>query len=236
MDSIQENIRKVARQISQACERCKRDPRSITIVAVSKKKSASQIREAHQSGIIDMGENYAQEFLEKWDQLHEIDPLRWHFVGHVQRRKARELIGKITLIHSLDSYPLAWEIEKQGGVKKTVQNCLLQVSLAGEKNKSGLPPQQALPLLKDLSQLKQVNIKGLMTLPPFFPDPEQSRPYYKTLRELQDEINRDRVYRSPLTELSMGMSHDFTVAIEEGATIVRIGTAIFGERKNSNAS
>lgn len=230
MDSITTNTRIIARQISQTCEQCGRDPRSITIVAVAKKKSSSQIREALQSGIMDVGENYAQEFLEKWEQLKGVEPLRWHFIGHLQRRKVRDLIGKITLIHSLDSYPLAWEMEKQGG-QKTVQDCLLQVNLGREKSKSGIPLQEAVSLLKDLAKLKQVNVKGLMTLPPLFPDPEQSRPYYKTLRELRDEINKNRVYRSPLTELSMGMSHDFAVAIQEGATMVRIGTAIFGERE-----
>lgn len=231
MDSITANTLTIAQQISQTCEQCGRDPRSIGIVAVSKKKSSSQIREALQSGIIDVGENYAQEFLEKWEQLKGVEPLRWHFIGHLQRRKVRDLIGKITLIHSLDSYPLAWEIEKQGGVKKEVQDCLLQINLGKEKTKSGISPKEALPLLKDLAKLKQVNVKGLMTLPPLFPDPEQSRPYYKTLRELRDEINKNRFYRSPLTELSMGMSHDFAVAIQEGATMVRIGTAIFGERE-----
>lgn len=181
------------------------------------------------AGVWDFGENYVQEFLEKKRTL--ATALRWHFIGHLQRRKAKDVVGEAVLIHSLDSYPLAYEINKEAAKRNLVQNCLLQVNVGGEASKSGVRPDEAPGLLRELSGLKNVSVIGLMTLPPFFENPEAVRPFFRQLRELRDSLNAQGGYRFPLKELSMGMSHDYRAAIEEGATMVRIGTAIFGERR-----
>ncbi|MDO8519134.1 MAG: YggS family pyridoxal phosphate-dependent enzyme [Deltaproteobacteria bacterium] len=219
MPRIQDNIQPILKTI----------PTGVTLVAVSKKKSAREMKEACLAGVWDFGENYVREFLEKKREL--ASALRWHFIGHLQRRKARDVVGEVVLIHSLDSHPLAFEIDKEAAKRNLVQNCLLEVNVGGEATKSGISPDEAEKLLREMSALKHVSIMGLMTLPPLLEDPECVRPYFRQLRELRDSLNAKNAYRFPLKELSMGMSHDYRVAIEEGATIVRIGTAIFGERK-----
>lgn len=216
-------------QITAVAKKTNRDPSSITLVGISKKKSVSLILSAHHAGLEDIGESYVQEFLSKWKEL-ESTPVRWHFVGHLQRRKARDIVGKIHLIHSLDSMELADEINKRAEQQKITQKCLIQINLGREQSKSGIPSHNAATLLRDLTTMNHLEVLGLMTLPPFFEDSEKVRPFFRLLRELRDLLNAQKTYRTPLTELSMGMSHDFIVAIEEGATIIRVGEALFGKR------
>ena len=156
--------------------------------------------------------------------------VHWHFIGHMQRRKAKELVGSVALIHSLDSWELAKEIEKIAEKKKSIQNCLVQINIANEESKGGIHPKNLTLLMEQLKSLKHVAILGLMILPPFFKNPEDCRPFFQETKNLLEKINKLGAYSHPLTELSMGMSHDFEVAIEEGATIIRVGTALFGER------
>lgn len=218
MASIQKNLEALLKTI----------PAGVTLIAVSKKKSAREVKEACLVGVWDFGENYVQELKEKKSEL--APAIRWHFIGHLQRRKVKEIVGEVIFIHSLDSFALAAEIEKEAAKRNLVQNCLVQVNLGGEESKSGIPRDQAESLLKEIAGLKHVTVLGLMTLPPLFEDPEKARPFFKQLRELRDELNAKKAYRFPLKELSMGMSHDYPVALSEGATMIRIGTAIFGER------
>lgn len=233
MSDIHKNLQTVFRQVTNAAKRAGRDPKTVKLVAISKAKPAELIEEAHKAGLKTFGENYVQEFLGKYKTLLPLE-IHWHFVGHLQRRKVKEVVGKTILIHSLDSYPLAHEIEKRAAEKNIVQKCLLQINIGGEETKEGIAPDKAAPLLKDLSSLEHISIVGLMCLPPLFDDPEKSRPFFIELRELLKESNVRNAYRNDLTELSMGMSPDFEVAIEEGATYIRVGTAIFGERKTQD--
>jgi len=227
---IGKNLQAVLEQAFCAAKRAGRDPKTVKLVAVSKSKPAGMIEEAHRAGLKTFGENYVREFLEKYRKLLPYE-LRWHFVGHLQRRKVKEIIGKVQLVHSLDSFPLAHEIEKRAAEKNIVQKCLLEINIAGEGTKTGIAPDEAASLLREISLLPHLEVTGLMGLPPPFDDPEKSRPFFTELRELKNEINIRKIYPTELTELSMGMSHDFEVAIEEGATYIRVGTAIFGERE-----
>ncbi|MDO8643413.1 MAG: YggS family pyridoxal phosphate-dependent enzyme, partial [bacterium] len=202
---------------------------NVRLIAVSKGQTVEKIWQAVQAGQIDFGENYAQELLG-----HYTPSLRWHFIGHLQRNKVRSIIDKVTLIHSVDSPSLATEINKQAAKIGKRQDILIEVALAtqlsSEQEKSGVSEEELFALVSHCNQLEAVRLCGLMTVPPFQEEPEKVRPYFAKLRNLRDEINRKTLYKEPLTELSIGMSHDFEVAQEEGATMVRIGTAIFGER------
>lgn len=223
------HIKQLKEAISSACVRCGRDSATVQLVGISKTKPASAIRTAYEAGLLDIGENYVQEMLDKMEELKNV-PVQWHFVGHLQTRKAKLLAGRVALIHSLDSLELAKAIHKTLAGKSVIQDCLVQINLAGEETKSGISENELQLFLSQLQSLEHVRVRGLMTLPPFFENPEQSRPYFFRLRQLLENINRNGCYREKLTDLSMGMSHDFGVAIEEGATLIRVGTAIFGER------
>lgn len=226
---IQQNLQNVKKQITEAAQRAGRDPNGITLVAVSKGKPVSMIHQVLEAEHKDIGENYAQEFNGKWIECKTL-PVRWHFVGHIQRRKVRDIVGKVELIHSLDSLQLALEISKEASKRKIIQKCLLQINLAGEKTKSGIPSSQAASLLSEISSLNNLEVTGLMTMPPLFEKAERSRPFFRLMSDLKTLLNAKKVYRSELKELSMGMTNDFPIAIKEGATIIRVGTAIFGER------
>ncbi|HBF13680.1 MAG TPA: YggS family pyridoxal phosphate-dependent enzyme [Deltaproteobacteria bacterium] len=228
-DSFRERKALIQNRIQAACKKSGRHPSEINIIAVSKTKPAEAIYQAHLEGQISFGENYTQELLDKQEILKDLK-LEWHFIGHLQRRKAREIVGKVDTIHSLDSYQLAYEIEKLAKKAGKIQKCLLQVNLSSEDTKSGIHHEELSKLLTEISNLAYVKITGLMTLPALFENPEEVRPFFQFLRELRNLMNASQVYKEPLTELSMGMSHDFEMAIEEGATMVRIGTALFGER------
>jgi pyridoxal phosphate enzyme (YggS family) len=227
---IKENLTRVHRRIEQAAARCGRDPASVRLLAVSKTVSAESVKEAIDAGIRLLGENYIQEAREKIDALMG-SPASWHFIGHLQTNKARFAVELFDLIHSVDSLKLARELDKQARRQNKVQPILIQVNIAEEKSKSGITEQAAPQLIHEVSRCDNLSIRGLMTMPPFFNAPEKVRPYFKALRQLATRIRAMNIGGVTMTELSMGMTGDFEVAVEEGATIVRVGTAIFGERQ-----
>ncbi len=235
MGTITENLRQVQRRIEAACARCHRDPASVKLVAVSKTKNAEDVAEAVAAGQLIFGENYAQELKEKYEQLQSIhDPrsttheIEWHFIGHLQKNKAKIVAPIVSWVETIDSLELADAIDKRA---TNPISCLIEVNIGSEDTKSGAAAGDVPTIIRGLGAFKNIKLKGLMIIPPFSPDPEFGRPYFKKLKALLDELNSIKITHEPLTELSMGMSHDFEVAIEEGATIIRVGTAIFGERK-----
>ena len=223
--SIAERWHTVRARVDEACERAGRDPKTVTIVAVSKTHPAAAVREAAAAGATDFGENYAQELVAKRAEAGDV---RWHFIGRLQRNKAKLVAGQVALVHAVDSIELAQELAKRAA---TVQPILLSINVAGEDTKGGIAPAQALELARGISSIANVRLDGLMTMPPPSDDPEASRPAFTALRGLRDNI--EQALGAPLPVLSMGMSGDFEVAISCGATHVRIGTAIFGVREVS---
>jgi pyridoxal phosphate enzyme (YggS family) len=223
------NIDRVRRRIEAACTRAGRRPDEVTLVAVSKTFPAGHIREAVRSGVADIGENYVQELLRKREQLPE-ETIRWHFIGHLQSNKVRQITPWVTLIHAVDSVGLAREVDRRAGESGRVIDVLVEVNTTGEGTKFGLSPDAALPFIRTLKGYRNLRVAGLMTIGPFLPDPEGSRPMFQRLRQVRDGAAREGQENAPLNHLSMGMSGDFEVAIEEGATIVRLGTVIFGSR------
>jgi PLP dependent protein len=229
---IRDNIVKIRQRIDSACVRVNRDPREITIVAVTKGRSADQIKEALDSGLADIGENMVQEALGKYNAIcagQHAERMKWHLVGHLQTNKAREAVKIFSLIHSLDSRHLAEEINKQAAKINKLQDVLIEVNVSGEASKFGIKPEEAADFIKDISGFRGINIKGLMTIAPIAGNPENARPYFRILRELRDKIHRFGICDLGFGILSMGMTDDFEVAIEEGATMVRIGRAIFDQ-------
>lgn len=211
---IKENIIKLKRRI----------PSSITIVAVSKGRTMDEIKEAIEAGINDIGENRVQEALAKYYQLPEV---RWHMVGHLQTNKVKEALRIFDLIQSVDSLRLADEIDKQASRINKVQDILIQVNTAGENSKFGLKPDDTVEVMSEIAKFKNINIKGLMTIAPIVDNPQKTRPYFRMLRELKDEINTLNIKHTTLNILSMGMTDDFAQAIEEGSNMIRLGRAIF---------
>jgi len=190
---------------------------------------AEVVREAIEAGMNDLGENYIQEARDKINRL-AATPVNWHFIGHLQSNKAKYAVRLFDLIHSVDSLKLARELDKYAKINDKIQAMLIQVNVAREDTKSGVYVENTLKLLTDIGQLENVSVKGLMTMPPYFNAPEKVRPFFAALRELRDRIVLERIPNIAMDDLSMGMTGDFEAAIEEGATMVRIGTAIFGER------
>lgn len=226
---IAANLARICEGIAVACARCGRDPATVRLVAVSKTHPTQAVRAAAAAGQILFGESYVQEFLAKADAVDL--PVQWHFIGHLQSNKARYLPGKVDMIHSVDRLSLAEEIDRQWRARGLTAEVLIEVNLGGESSKSGVSEAELEPLLRRLSALPHLAVRGLMTLPPYCDDPEEARPHFRRLRELAERIDALSLPGVTMRELSMGMSHDFAVAIEEGATLVRIGTAIFGERR-----
>ena len=216
-----EQISDVYKRISHAAMRGGRPPEAVRLVAVSKTVAAGAVRKAYDAGQRIFGESRVQEAQKKSEELHDLN-ISWHMVGSLQRNKARHAVGLFDLIHSVDSFPLLVEIDRQAGKYGITQKVLLQVKLAEEETKSGVSKKGLDELVKKSRELSNIEVKGLMTVPPYFDEPEKARPFFKRLRELNN------IYEFP--ELSMGMTGDFEVAVEEGATLVRVGTAIFGER------
>jgi len=228
---IRENILKIRERISSACLRSGREYEQAVIIAVSKTRTIEQIEEVAASGIDDIGENMVQEALLKYKKFSDITGawrIKWHMVGHLQTNKARDAVGIFSLIHSVDSLRLAQAIDKEAARIKKVQNILVEVNTSGEAAKFGVRPDKALELVREIARLKNIKIEGLMTIAPVVNNPEEARPYFRTLRELRGEINQLQVAGYQLRVLSMGMSDDFETAIEEGSNMVRIGRAIFG--------
>jgi pyridoxal phosphate enzyme (YggS family) len=227
--SIQNNLEHIRSQMAAACARSGRDPAAVRLVAVSKTHPAILVEEAAAAGQRLFGESYVQEFVAKIVAVQA--PVEWHFIGALQSNKIKYLRGRVALIHSVDRLSLAVEIDRQWGKLKRTADVLLQVNLGGEESKSGTDETGLEELVRQVAQLSHVHIRGLMTLPPYFDEAEAVRPYFRRLRELAGEIDALGLPGVEMSELSMGMSHDFAVAIEEGATLVRVGTAIFGERE-----
>ncbi|MFH0991023.1 MAG: YggS family pyridoxal phosphate-dependent enzyme [bacterium] len=226
---VTDNIELVRKAISEVCLRCGRQPGEITLLGVSKTVGIEAIREAAQAGLIDLGENYVQDLVSKRDELAD-EKIHWHFIGHLQSNKAKYIADFITLVHSVDSLRLGEELSKRAERIHRILSVLIEVHTTGETTKSGVKPDQVVELAKGLSQLPGIHVKGLMTMGPFSDDPEDSRPSFQQLAVLRKKIAAEGIENCSMDHLSMGMTHDFSVAIEEGATIVRIGTAIFGER------
>ncbi len=229
MTVIVNNLAAVISRIQQACAVAGRDPGTVRLVAVSKLHPASVITEAATAGQQIFGENYVQELIDKAAQLN--CPVAWHLIGHLQSNKVKYLPGIVSMIHTVDRLSLAQEIDRQWQDKLGAScDILVQVNVSGEATKSGTTRAEAVELVRAIACLPNVRVRGLMTMPPFFDDPESARPYFKELRVLAEQIDKEAIPGVEMAELSMGMSGDFEVAIEEGATLVRVGTAIFGER------
>lgn len=229
---MKDRIERIEKQIREAAEKAGRNPDEIRLVAVSKIKPADMVREARDAGQTIFGENYIQEAVAKIEEVGD-DSIEWHFIGHLQSKKSKYAAGVFTLIHSVDSLKLAKEIDKQAAKKEVVQPILIQVNTSGEESKSGTTAEEVIELVREVASLENVAVKGLMTMPAFFDDPEGARPYFRQLRLIKDRIEALGIPGVEMKELSMGMSGDFEVAIEEGATLVRVGTAIFGARDYS---
>ena len=228
-DEITASLQAVRQRLARAVERAGRLPSSVRLVAVSKTRPAEDVRAAFDAGQAEFGENRVQEALEKIAATSDI-PIAWHLVGHLQSNKARRAAGAFPWIHSIDGVDLLKRVDAAAEEAGRRPALLVQVDLAGEPTKHGAPADAWLPLFEAASACRAARVAGLMLLPPFTPDPEDARPYFRRLRDLRDELAGRGVPPGMLRELSMGMSHDFEVAVEEGATLVRVGAAIFGER------
>lgn len=225
---IRENIESVEARIQNACERAGRDRKDVHLICVTKTKPEEMLQEAYDAGQRDFGENKVQEICRKKPSL-PVD-IRWHMIGHLQRNKVKQLIGQTVMIHSVDSLRLAETISAEAEKAGIVMPILIEVNAAAEESKYGVSPEEACELVKAVSSLKGVHVEGLMTIAPYTEDPEQNRPYFKRLRELAVDIGQKCIDNVSMGILSMGMTGDFEVAIEEGATHIRVGTGIFGER------
>ena len=228
LTDIAANIARIQGRITAICERCGRDASEVRLVAVSKKKPAAAIEAAIKAGQRLLGESYVQECVAKIEQVQSA--AEWHFIGALQSNKVKYLRGKVAMIHSVDRYSLAAEIDRQWGKDGACLDILIQVNLGEEESKAGTTANDLIALVNQVARLPHVRIKGLMALPPWEADLEEVRPYFRQLRELAGQIDALKLPNVTMQELSMGMSHDYEVAIEEGATLIRIGTAIFGER------
>jgi len=226
---LRNRLKNIHDRIQAAALSCGRDATSIRIVAVSKAVKVAMIREAIENGQIVFGENYIQEAQKKITEISD-NRISWHFIGHLQTNKAKYAVRLFDMIHSVDSIRLAAELDRQAQKIHKIQNILLQVNTGMEISKSGIPPGETLNFIKKASAFSNLKIKGLMTLPPFYDAPEKAAPYFKELRNIRDRIQDENIPNIEMKELSMGMSGDFEVAIREGATFIRIGTAIFGKR------
>lgn len=229
-EGIKGNIERVRERICAACRRSGRQPQDVKLIAISKTFPAERIREAYEAGLRDFGENRVQEAEAKRPALADLT-ITWHLVGHLQTNKAKSARDLFHWIHSVDSLRLAEKLNKAAACSGERLPVLVEVNLGGELSKSGVRETEVLPLAEQVSRLATLEIRGLMVIPPFSEDAEQSRPHFRRLRELARKLEAAGLPGVSMHELSMGMSHDFEVAIEEGATMVRIGTAIFGERK-----
>ncbi len=227
---MQQKLDHIKARIRKAATDCGRDPESVRLVAVSKTKPAELVRRAIAAGAGIIGENYIQEAREKFKALDDCT-VDWHYIGHLQSNKARYAVRIFDLIHSVDSLKLARELNKSAKKIDKVQPILIQVNISKEKTKGGVHEAQALELVRAVSELTNLSIKGLMTMPPYFDDPDRARPFFKALADLGQQIRAADIPNVSMNELSMGMSGDFEAAIEEGATLVRIGTSIFGARQ-----
>jgi pyridoxal phosphate enzyme (YggS family) len=223
---VAENAKIIRNRMDRACSRAGRSADEITLIAVTKTFDTAHIRMALQAGIANIGENYVQEARNKHEELAQ-ESIRWHFIGHLQSNKIKYIGNWVSLIHAVDTVEIGQALSSWALRNDRHLDVLIEVNTSGEASKFGVAPENALLLVKSIARLQNIHVKGLMTVGPFLPDPESSRPAFASLRSLRDSIRNDGI---DLTELSMGMTNDFEVAIEEGATMIRIGTGIFGKR------
>ena len=225
---IQENIKLVEENIKKACEIVGRDVNEVTLIAVSKTKPYTAIEEALPTGVKDYGENKVQELCDKYEILPK--DIKWHMIGHLQRNKVKYLVGKASLIHSVDSIRLAEQIEKEYAKADEIANILIEVNMAQEESKFGITSEETEQLVREIAKFPHIRIKGLMTIAPYTDNPESNRVYFRNMKKLSVDIENKNIDNVSMSVLSMGMTGDYQVAVEEGATLVRVGTGIFGER------
>ncbi|HIT67528.1 MAG TPA: YggS family pyridoxal phosphate-dependent enzyme [Candidatus Merdisoma merdipullorum] len=225
---VVENLAKVEKKVCAACERAGRRRDEVTLIAVSKTKPVSMIEELLPGGTRDFGENKVQELCEKYEQLPK--DIRWHLIGHLQRNKVKYVVDKACLIHSVDSLRLAEAISAEGKKRGITVPVLIEVNVAGEESKFGVKPEEAEGLIREIAGMPSISVKGLMTIAPYVENPEENRIHFSNLRKLCVDIKNKNIDNVSMNILSMGMTGDYEVAIEEGATMIRVGTGIFGER------
>jgi pyridoxal phosphate enzyme, YggS family len=225
---IGQNIHEIEENIQRACKNSGRKTEDVTLIAVSKTKPVSMLQEAYDCGCRHFGENKVQELVDKYEQLPK--DIKWHMIGHLQRNKVKYIIDKVYLIHSVDSLRLAEEISKEAQKKNVTAHILVEVNIAAEETKFGTTREETFKLVKEIAHLPSIRVEGLMTIAPYVENPEKNRQYFTDLYQLSVDINRENIDNISMSVLSMGMTGDYNVAVEEGATYVRVGTGIFGER------
>ena len=225
---IQESIKQVRANIEAACKRVGRDPSEVTLICVSKTKPDEAVMEAYETGERFFGENKVQELVGKIERLPE--DIHWHLIGHLQRNKVKYIVGKVDLIHSVDSFRLAEEINIRAKKENILQPILIEVNIGEEESKFGVRPEEAKELVRAISQLDALRISGIMCIAPYVVEPEDNRQLFHKIKDLAIDIEKEKLDNVSMSILSMGMTNDYQIAIEEGSTMVRVGTAIFGER------
>lgn len=226
---IRDNLNHVQKNISQACRTAGRAEDEVTLIAVSKTKPVSMLMEAYECGCRHFGENKVQELVSKYEVMPK--DIHWHMIGHLQRNKVKYIIDKVSLIHSVDSVRLAEEISREASKRGIEVSVLIEVNAAGEESKFGVSVRDTLPLVEEIAALPGIHIKGLMTIAPYVENSEENRPYFEIMKQLAVDISRKNIDNVSMNVLSMGMTGDYITAVEEGSTLVRVGTGIFGERQ-----
>lgn len=228
-DMIKENLEIVKQNMRDACKKSGRDPESVRLIAVSKTKPVEDVQKAYQCGCRDFGENKVQELVEKYEKMPK--DIRWHMIGHLQRNKVKYIVDKVYLIHSVDSVRLAEEISREAVKKQVTVSVLVEVNVAGEESKFGTTSEEAVSLVEEIAKLPGICVKGLMTIAPYVENAEENRLYFAKLKQIYVDIIHKNIDNVCMEELSMGMTGDYEIAITEGATYIRVGTGIFGERQ-----
>ena len=228
--SIKDNIDNIMKRIEDTCKKVGRDPKDITVIAVSKTVESDRAKEAVEEGINNLGENRVQELIKKYDELKNID-ISWHMIGHLQKNKVKYIIDKTLLIHSVESLSLAEEINKRAGKNNLIAKVLIELNIGEEESKFGINEEDVYDFITSMEQFENIKVLGLMTVAPFCENPEDVRWVFKKMKNIYDKISNMSLKNAEMKYLSMGMTNDFEIAIEEGSNIIRIGTAIFGARK-----
>ena len=231
---VAENLAQVQKNINESCSKINRDPNEVTLIAVSKTKPVEMLKEAYDAGARVFGENKVQEIVDKYDQMPS--DVKWHMIGHLQRNKVKYIVDKVAMIHSVDSLRLAETIEKEAAKKAVIVPILIEVNVAQEESKFGLKPEEVLPLIEQIADFSHIRIKGLMTIAPYVDNAEENREIFRELKKLSVDIAAKNINNVTMSVLSMGMTGDYMVAVQEGATMVRVGTGIFGARNYANAN
>ena len=225
---VAENLAQIQKNIEESCKEINRDPGEVTLIAVSKTKPVEMLKEAYDAGARVFGENKVQEIVDKYDQMPS--DVKWHMIGHLQRNKVKYIVDKVAMIHSVDSVRLAETIEKEASKKDVTVPILIEVNVAQEESKFGLKPEEVLPFIEEIAGFSHIQIKGLMTIAPYVENAEENREIFRELKKLSVDIEAKNINNVTMSVLSMGMTGDYMVAVQEGATMVRVGTGIFGAR------